>query len=103
MTDILTRLAALTQKDENGLLQCPICNGPAKTWVDGRTYHRRWRAGCPAIGCPAVKAGKEAEAIAKWNTRPREAALIALVQEAAAEIERLETITDNHFHDADEN
>jgi hypothetical protein len=25
MTDILAKLAALTKKDENGLLPCPIC------------------------------------------------------------------------------
>jgi hypothetical protein len=89
MTDILTRLAALTAKPASGILPCPTCDGVAKTWVDGRTHHRRWRAGCPAIGCAVVKGGTEAQATARWNTRPREQALITLVQEAAGEIERL--------------
>jgi|HubBroStandDraft_4_1064222.scaffolds.fasta_scaffold946302_2 hypothetical protein len=29
MTDIITNLAALTQKDKNGLLPCPYCGKPA--------------------------------------------------------------------------
>jgi hypothetical protein len=37
----------------------------------------------------SAKGGTKNQAIEKWNTRAREAALIALVQEAAGEIERL--------------
>jgi hypothetical protein len=55
--------------ENDSLLPCPLDGGPAKTWTDGRTHHRRWRAGCPAIGCVRVAAATEKEAIAKWNTR----------------------------------
>lgn len=89
MSDVLTLLAALTRKDDNGLLPCPVCGTAAKVWTDARTIHRHWRAGCTAISCVAIKARTQADAVTRWNSRPREAALIALVTEAAAEIERL--------------
>jgi hypothetical protein len=115
MTDILTKLAALTTKDENGLLRCPNCSGDARICnpledddgvfvICGRcaihTQHK------PHTTRPYQDTTKEeamAKAVSDWNNRPREAALAALVQEAAGEIERLMFITDNDFHDADEN
>jgi hypothetical protein len=87
MSDILTGLAELTTKDPEGLLPC-YCGAPGhlQDVKDYRVY--------------SVKCSREnhhetgwyetpEEAIHEWNSRPRESALIALVQEAAGEIERL--------------
>jgi hypothetical protein len=87
MTDILTKLAALTSKDENALLPCPVCDAPCDTL----TAHGFGNYSVQCFNCglnTGQKSGKNA-AITAWNARPREAALIALVQEAAAEIEWL--------------
>jgi hypothetical protein len=81
MTDILTRLAALTQKDGNVLMPCPFCKSPPMKVGPFERHCCCRNDACiiRSITCP----------INEWNTRPREAALIALVQEAAQEIQRL--------------
>jgi hypothetical protein len=88
MTDILTKLAALTQKDADLLKwPCPFCGsicGSAKH-DDGRFW---WQCdGCHATG--PLESRYSGDDDPEWNSRPRESALIALVQEAAGEIERL--------------
>jgi hypothetical protein len=88
MTDILTRLAVLTQKDEEVLKKpWPFCTsicGSARH-DDGRFW---WQCdSCSATG-PAESCYSE-DGDPEWNARPRETALIALVQEAAGEVERL--------------
>lgn len=98
MTDILTRLAALTVRDANGLLPCPMCGGALYLHKVGNehTKQRGWDSGCEK--CRIHKRDRVIhqnhewllpKVVAAWNVRPREAALIALVQEAGAEIERL--------------
>jgi DNA-directed RNA polymerase subunit RPC12/RpoP len=90
MTDILARLAALTAKDRNGLLQCAICGHPNE--VDGvkpTIESNRRRVVCTHCGMTTIWCDSASHAIETANTRPREAALIALVQEAAGEIGRL--------------
>jgi hypothetical protein len=100
MNDILTRLAALTTKNEYGLLPCPFCadKGQPVLWRIGNehTKERGCDVGCAECGfikhvrvirysCDwAEERAKEA-----WNSRPREAAFISLVQEAVGEIESL--------------
>jgi hypothetical protein len=102
MTDILTRLAALTLKNDAGLLPCPFCQekGQPLIWRKGNenTKDRGCDVGCAECGfTKSIRVIRysmewaEERAVAAWNARPREAALIALVQEAAAEIERLRT------------
>jgi hypothetical protein len=85
MSDILSRLAALTAKDSNGLLPCPLCGKPAKASRGTHQNAQLW-SGCPSKLCLA---GQDECTPGVWNARPREAALIALVQEAAGEIERM--------------
>jgi hypothetical protein len=90
MTDILTKLAALTAIDKNGLLPCAICGHPNE--VDGikpSIESNRRRVVCTHCGMTTIWCDSAGHAIQTANNRPREAALIALVQEAAAEIERL--------------
>ena len=100
MTDILTRLAGIEATDENGLLPCPHCgdNGQPLIWRVGNeaTKERGCDVGCAECGfTKRIRVIQyslewaEERAIATWNARTREAALIALVQEAASEIERL--------------
>lgn len=100
MTDIPTKLAALTQKGENGLLPCPMCGdaGQPLVWRKGNehTKDRGCDVGCAECGfTKSIRVIRyslewaEERAVAAWNSRPHEAALIALVQEAASEIERL--------------
>jgi hypothetical protein len=97
MTDILTRLAALTRKDVNKLLPCPFCGKAAEVeeyegaghYVYCGNAEDRTETGCPFQPEAKKFYDTKEEAIAAWNSRPREATLIALVQEAAAEIERL--------------
>jgi hypothetical protein len=90
MVDILTRLAALTEKDRSGLLPCAVCGHPNE--VDGikpTIESNRRRVVCTHCGITTTWCDSAADAIARANDRPRESALLALVQEAAAEIERL--------------
>jgi hypothetical protein len=90
MTDILTRLAALSPSNE--LLPCPWCNGEATL---DRQFNARsgtnYRIICTSKKCsvrPETAYISQAQAISSWNNRPREATLVALVQEAVGEIER---------------
>jgi hypothetical protein len=103
MTDILTRLAGLTSKDENGLLPRQ-CGGSAKI---KESYDNAHLLNMRCKKCGLLITARRDEAAAKWNHRPREAALIALVQEAVGEVERLEEKLDRFesedFRDADEN
>jgi len=87
MTHTLTKLAALTAKDKQGLLPC-YCGHPAfLQHVEDYS--------CYSVICSREKHhdtqwyDTPEEAIYEWNTRPREAALIALVQEAAEDIQSL--------------
>ena len=88
MTDILTRLAALTANDESSPVPaCPFCGSlhGSMRHDDGRHW---WHCdACDATG-PALSRYSEDDEPC-WESRPHEAALIALVQEAAGEIERL--------------
>jgi hypothetical protein len=91
MTDILTRLAALTQMGDDNPSPCPFCatapcKDPQNTYMTNKK--KVWCMYCDAEG---PEHDTEQGAVALWNTRPREAALIALVQEAAEEIARLNT------------
>jgi len=87
MSNILTRLAAFTAKDEaSPVPACPFCGSfdGSKRHDDGRFW---WHCdACGATGPALSRYSEEDEAC--WESRPREAALIALVQEAAGEIER---------------
>lgn len=91
MTDILTRLSALTTKDNEGLLPC-YC-GKAASLQHVKDYS------CYAVTCSRENHHETGwyetpeEAIAEWNNRPREAALISLVLHATKEIERLQNTT----------
>jgi hypothetical protein len=100
MTDLLSRLAALTQKKENGLLPCPFCleNGQPLIWRKGNEHTKESGCDVGCVECGFTKSIRviryslewaEERAVAAWNSRPRESALIALVQEAAGEIERV--------------
>ena len=80
MTDILHRLAVLTGKLSDPLLPCPFCGGNAFC-----TEHEEE---CCCVN-PVCKISKTPFSVKTWNIRPRETALIALVQEAAGEIARL--------------
>lgn len=88
MTDILTRLAAITEKDKSSPVpSCPFCNSlnGSERHDDGRCW---WHCdACGATGPALSRYSEEDEPC--WESRPREAALIALVQEAAGEIARL--------------
>jgi ribosomal protein L37AE/L43A len=88
MTDILTKLAALTAKDEaSPVPACPFCGSldGSKRHDDGRFW---WHCdACGATG-PALSRYSEDDN-PRWESRPREQALIALVRDAASEIERL--------------
>ena len=89
MTDILTRLAALTAKTDDIPSHCPFCGtapckDPQNTYMTGKK--KVWCMFCDAEG---PEHDTEPGAIALWDDRPREQALIALVREAAGEIERL--------------
>jgi hypothetical protein len=87
MTDIFTRLAALITKDKKGLLPCYCGHAASLQYVEDYS--------CYSVICSRENHHETRwyetpeEAIDEWNSRPREAALIALVQEAAGEIERL--------------
>jgi hypothetical protein len=87
MTDILTRLAALTAKDDaSPVPACPFCGSfdGSKRHDDGRCW---WHCdNCGATGPALSRYAEDDEPY--WESRPREAALIALVQEEAGEIER---------------
>lgn len=90
MIDIITRLSALTAKDDaSPIPACPFCGsfqGSSKH-DDGRHW---WHCdNCAATGPLTSRYSDPENGDAVWETRPREAALIALVQEAASEIERL--------------
>jgi hypothetical protein len=98
MTDILPRLAALTQKDENGLLPCAVCGHPNE--VDGiklTIESNRRRVVCTHCGMTTIWCDSAEHAIGAANNRPREAALVALVQEAAAENALLTALLDKFF------
>jgi hypothetical protein len=88
MTDILARLAALTERvTRSAVPPCPFCdslNGSTRD-DDGRF----WRDcdACGATGPALARYSEEDEP--SWESRPREQALIALVREAAEKIERL--------------
>ena len=108
MKDILARLAALTVKDENGLLPCTVCGAATYTsWHGKGTQAGLWCNECGQtieiqvsdlfedgktfpFDMKTMRYPDEAIERAKtklielWNNeRPRESALIALVQEAA--------------------
>ena len=95
MTDILTKLAVLTSKQENGLPFCPLCG--EKTIINAfkrsgefgiqQTYYQPSCSACNFCDETLYTSWKLADE--SINRRPREDALIALVREAAAEIERL--------------
>lgn len=91
MTDIPTRLAALTAMDKNGLLACP-CGGhgvlvrqPSRA---SREYQVRLR--CSKCRIQTANRFDQAECASIWNARA--SALIALAQEAVGEIERLRAV-----------
>lgn len=89
MTDILQRLAALIVTDEHGLVPCSCGAKPMLNYK-----HRGATGWCTDIKCPSCKLQGpprkyEEDARTLWNTRPREATLIALLKEAAGEIEQL--------------
>jgi hypothetical protein len=96
MTDILTRLAALTAKDQNGCLPCPFCtNAPEIHRYESHfaSFGTSFQAECSHEDCP-VEASSAAspnreEAIEDWNHNHSGSKVITLVREAAAEIERL--------------
>lgn len=87
MSDILQRLTALLKEGESPVPPCPFCgslNG-SERHDDGRCW---WHCdSCGATG-PALSRYSEDDEPC-WESRPRETALTALVQEAAGEIERL--------------
>jgi hypothetical protein len=87
MTDILTRLADFS-KLSHELVPCPICgHHEAFAQTSGKGM---WIIQCGNLDCVVRVAGASKDKVQRrWNTRPRESALIALVQEAAAEIEHL--------------
>lgn len=88
MTDILSKLAALTEMDCNGLLPCS-CGGNA-IWVrqPSRAYgDYQIRLRCSLCRIQTANKASQSECISIWNAR--EATLIALAQEAAVVIERL--------------
>jgi hypothetical protein len=86
MTDISTRLAALTKTDENALLPCQCGNKISLSHYRDSSILAR----CAACGWQYSDIDLPLEEFLRLvNKRPREAALIALVQEAGAEIERL--------------
>jgi hypothetical protein len=87
MTDILQRLAELTQMHGNGLLPCVHCLVSACSAYEND--YGRWLVGCGSCGSHTGICKTKEDAIKLHNTRPREEALIALVQEAAGEIERM--------------
>jgi hypothetical protein len=87
MTDILTRLAALTRTDTSMLAPCTSCGAECDT-LSAHGFGN-YSVRCFGCGLQTQQQQGNAAAIAAWNTRPREAALIVLVQEAAGEIERL--------------
>lgn len=112
MTDILTRLAALTVKDENGMMPC-VCGSTEYSLWDGKGTQAE--ASCENCGNavsvqvvdlfdpadnidldmntlrypPAAIEKTRVELTRLWNEFQRQSDLIALVQEAAGEIERL--------------
>jgi len=100
MTDLLTKLAALTQPDKHGLLPCPICGGKAAPDYKA-TFGYAFIFKC-LLGHVTVTANSEDRSKQFWNNRPREAALIALVQEAAAEIERYREVLSKSIVPVDE-
>lgn len=87
MTDILTKLAALTQL-LHGLQPCPRC-GAARDTLTAHGFGN-YSVQCFDCGLQTRQQRGQEAAVNAWNIRPREAALIALVQEAVVEIERLE-------------
>lgn len=96
MTDILSRLAALTAKDANGCLPCPFCtNAPEIHRYESHfaSFGTSFQIECSHEDCP-VEASSAAlpsaeEAIEDWNHNHSGSKVIALVQEARKEIERL--------------
>ena len=74
MTDILGRFASLTPMDENEMRDAIV-------------------AALRGFGIPEQFMSMAVNSVMNNAVRPREAALIALVQEAAREIERLRSIT----------
>jgi len=84
MTDILTKLAALADRNPTRL-RCPCCDDHIAYEIvrDGVTMLECRRCGLNICGVNLD------DCLRIWNRRPREAALIALVQEATGEIERL--------------
>lgn len=109
MTDILTKLAALAQKDQHGLLPC-ICGSTEITkWHGKGTQAEMYCARCSysasiqvcdlfaqpddfdfdmkTLRYPSEAVTRaNAELVRRWNDRPRETALIALVQEAGGRL-----------------
>ncbi len=89
MSDIHTRLAAITENDKvSPVPSCPFCNSlnGSERYDDGRFW---WHCdACGATGPALSRYSEEDEPC--WESRPREAALIGLVREAVGEIERLE-------------
>src|ERR1017187_1955299 len=95
MTDILSKLAAHTQNHENGLLPCSHCEVSRCSAYEND--YGRWLVGCGACGSHTGHCKTKEDAITLHNSRPREAALIALVKEAGKEIERLQERVDELF------
>jgi hypothetical protein len=91
MTEILSRLVTFRQKDENGLLPCQ-CGGRSLKFVISSQPISQWYVCCRTCEVHLHGYRSEAETISIWNNRLRESALIALVQGAAGEIERLRKI-----------
>jgi hypothetical protein len=87
MTDILTRLAAITAHIAGELLPCSHCQR-SQCSVYQNDYGR-WLVGCGSCGSHTGTCKTKEDAVKLHNNRPHESALIALVQEAAGEIERL--------------
>ena len=80
MTDIFTRLAALTTKDANGLLPCQHCNTlpMLNEYPSNKSFKCSWQVECKNIDCPleccACSYTSREHAIKSWNeSRPREA------------------------------
>ncbi len=96
MTDLATRLNAFRRTDNNGLLACPFCGGQASCQSLGEYHDDEQNAredfvvGCDACHAVFPPFSDKTLAADAWNSRAE--ALIALVQEAAGEIERLKKL-----------
>ena len=93
MSDILTRLAALTAKDGNGCMPCPFCANAPKIYhyeSGFRSFPDSFQVECSHENCSVEACSAAhpttAEAIEDWNRMHSGSVITALVQEAAQEI-----------------